>query len=88
MRLFHVPKTIDNDLLITDHCPGYGTAAKFIAMAMIGDYLDNLSIPGIKIDVIMGRHAGFLTAASSLARIYENDAPHLIYLPENRRDVP
>lgn len=83
MRLFHVPKTIDNDLLITDHCPGYGTAAKFVAMAVMGDNLDNLSIPGIKIDVIMGRHAGFLTAASSLARIYENDAPHLIYLPEN-----
>jgi len=83
MRLFHVPKTIDNDLLITDHCPGYGTAAKFVAMAVMGDNLDNLSIPGIKIDVIMGRHAGFLTAASSLARMYENDAPHLIYLPEN-----
>ncbi len=83
MRLFHVPKTIDNDLLITDHCPGYGTAAKFVAMAVMGDNLDNLSIPGIKIDVIMGRHAGFLTAASSLARMYEKDAPHLIYLPEN-----
>ncbi|MCD5398036.1 6-phosphofructokinase [candidate division NPL-UPA2 bacterium] len=83
MRLFHVPKTIDNDLLITDHCPGYGTAAKFVALAIMGDNLDNLSIPGIKINVIMGRHAGFLTAASSLAREYENDAPHLIYLPES-----
>ncbi len=83
IRLFHVPKTIDNDLLITDHCPGYGTAAKFVAMAIMGDNLDNLSIPGIKVDVIMGRHAGFLTAASSLARRYEDDAPHLIYLPEN-----
>ncbi len=83
MRLFHVPKTIDNDLLVTDHCPGYGTAAKFVAMAVMGDNLDNRSIPGIKVDVIMGRHAGFLTAASSLARRYEDDAPHLIYLPEN-----
>ncbi|MCD5402085.1 6-phosphofructokinase [candidate division NPL-UPA2 bacterium] len=83
MRLFHVPKTIDNDLLVTDHCPGYGTAAKFVAMAIMGDNLDNLSIPGIKVDVIMGRHAGFLTAASSLAREYEDDAPHLIYLPES-----
>ncbi len=82
MRLLHVPKTIDNDLLVTDHCPGYGTAAKFVAMAIMGDNLDNLSIPGIKVDVIMGRHAGFLTAASSLARKYEEDAPHLIYLPE------
>ncbi len=82
MRLFHVPKTIDNDLLVTDHCPGYGTAAKFVAMAIMGDNLDNRSIPGIKVDVIMGRHAGFLTAASSLARKYDDDAPHLIYLPE------
>lgn len=83
MRLFHVPKTIDNDLLVTDHCPGYGTAAKFVAVAVMGDNLDNRSIPGIKVDVIMGRHAGFLTAASSLARRYEGDAPHLIYLPES-----
>ena len=82
MRLFHVPKTIDNDLLVTDHCPGYGTAAKFVAMAIMGDNLDNLSIPGIKVNVIMGRHAGFLTAASSLARRDKDDAPHLIYLPE------
>jgi 6-phosphofructokinase 1 len=82
VRLFHVPKTIDNDLLVTDHCPGYGTAAKFVAMATMGDNLDNLSIPGIKVNVIMGRHAGFLTAAASLARVNKDDAPHLIYLPE------
>ena len=60
LRAFHIPKTIDNDLLVTDHCPGYGTAAKFEACALIGDDLDNRSLPGIKIDVIMGRNAGFL----------------------------
>jgi 6-phosphofructokinase 1 len=49
---------------------------------MMGDNLDNKSLPGVKIDVIMGRHAGFLTASSSLAKIYEDDGPHLIYFPE------
>lgn len=82
MRLFHVPKTIDNDLRVTDHCPGFGSAARFVAQALIGDDLDNRSLPGVKIDVIMGRHAGFLTAAAALARRREDDGPHLIYLPE------
>ncbi|MHB0936648.1 MAG: 6-phosphofructokinase [Armatimonadota bacterium] len=82
LRCFHVPKTVDNDLRVTDHCPGYGSAARFVASAFIGDNLDNRSLPGIKINVIMGRHAGFLTAASALARGYEDDGPHLIYLPE------
>jgi 6-phosphofructokinase 1 len=82
LRAFHVPKTIDNDLLVTDHCPGYGTAAKFVACALAGDDLDNRSLPGIKIDVIMGRHAGFLTAACSLGRQREDDGPHLVYVPE------
>ncbi|MCM8807504.1 MAG: 6-phosphofructokinase [candidate division WOR-3 bacterium] len=81
-KCFHIPKTIDNDLKENDHTPGYGSAAKFVAMAIIGDNLDNKSLPGVKIDVIMGRHAGFLTAASALAKIYEDDAPHLIYFPE------
>ncbi len=82
IRLFHVPKTIDNDLRVTDHCPGFGSAAKFVAAAVMGDNLDNRSLPGVKIDVVMGRHAGFLTAASALARVHEDDGPHLIYLPE------
>jgi len=82
LRCFHVPKTVDNDLRVTDHCPGYGSAAKFVAGAFIGDNLDNRSLPGIKINVIMGRHAGFLTAASALARDRDDDGPHLIYLPE------
>jgi len=82
LRVFHVPKTIDNDLLVTDHCPGYGSAALFVASALIGDDLDNRALPGIKIDIIMGRHAGFLTAAAMLARRKEEDGPHLVYVPE------
>jgi 6-phosphofructokinase 1 len=82
VRLFHVPKTIDNDLEVTDHCPGYGSAAKFVASAFMGDNQDNRSLPGIKVDVVMGRHAGWLTAASVLARENEDDGPHLVYLPE------
>ena len=82
LRAFHIPKTIDNDLLVTDHCPGYGTAARFVACALIGDDLDNRALPGIKIDCIMGRHAGFLTAAAALAKNKDDDGPHLLYFPE------
>ncbi len=82
LHVFHVPKTIDNDLRVHDHTPGYGSAAKFVACAMMGDNYDNASLPGIKVDVIMGRHAGFLTAAAVLARQYDEDGPHLIYVPE------
>jgi 6-phosphofructokinase 1 len=79
---FHIPKTIDNDLLENDHTPGFGSAARFVACALMGDDLDNRALGGVKIDVIMGRHAGFLTAASALARTAPDDGPHLIYLPE------
>jgi len=82
LHVFHVPKTIDNDLKVTDHCPGYGSAAKFVASAIAGDDRDNASLPGIKVDVIMGRNAGWLTAAATLARQDKTDGPHLIYLPE------
>jgi 6-phosphofructokinase 1 len=82
LHVFHIPKTIDNDLRVHDHTPGYGSAAKFVASAVMGDNYDNASLPGIKVDVIMGRHAGFLTAASVFARQYEGDGPHLIYCPE------
>jgi len=82
IRAFHIPKTVDNDLLVTDHCPGYGTAAKFEACALMGDDLDNRTLPGVKIDVIMGRHAGFLTAATALGRQRDDDGPHLVYVPE------
>ncbi len=82
LRAFHIPKTIDNDLLVTDHCPGYGTAAKFEACALIGDDLDNRALKGIKINVIMGRHAGFLTAATVLGKRRDDDGPQLLYFPE------
>lgn len=82
LKVFHIPKTIDNDLRVHDHTPGYGSAAKFVAAAIMGDNYDNRSLPGIKVDVIMGRHAGFLTAASVLARQNDEDGPHLIYVPE------
>jgi 6-phosphofructokinase len=82
MRCVHIPKTIDNDLVINDHTPGYPSAARFVALAFMGANLDNRSLPGVYIAVVMGRHAGFLTAASSLGRAYPDDGPHLIYLPE------
>lgn len=82
LRCFHIPKTIDNDLMESDHTPGYPSAARFVAKAFTGDNLDNRSLPGIKINIVMGRHAGFLTAASALARRRDGDGPHLIYLPE------
>ena len=82
LRVIHVPKTIDNDLMGTDHCPGFGSAAKFIASAFAGVNADNRALPGVYIGVAMGRHAGFLTAASVLARQSEEDGPHLVYLPE------
>jgi len=82
LRSIHVPKTIDNDLVLNDHTPGYGSAAKFVTEAFIGANLDNRALPGIYIGVVMGRNAGFLTASSALAMKYPDDGPHLIYLPE------
>ncbi|MGH4050066.1 MAG: 6-phosphofructokinase [Clostridium sp.] len=82
LRAIHIPKTIDNDLMINDHTPGYGSAAKYITNAFIGVNLDNRALPGVYIGVVMGRHAGFLAASSALAKKYEDDGPHLIYLPE------
>jgi 6-phosphofructokinase 1 len=82
LRCYHIPKTIDNDLRENDHTPGFGSAAKFVACASMGDNLDSRALPGVKINIIMGRHAGFLTAAAALARVYPDDGPHLIYLPE------
>jgi 6-phosphofructokinase len=82
IRAIHVPKTIDNDLAVSDHCPGFGSAARFVGQAFIGLNLDNRALSGVLIAVVMGRHAGFLTAASSLARKYEDDGPHLVYMPE------
>jgi ATP-dependent phosphofructokinase / diphosphate-dependent phosphofructokinase len=87
LRCFHIPKTIDNDLKVTDHCPGFGSAAKFVAQAFMGDDLDNRSLQGIKINIVMGRHAGFLTAASVLGRVNKDDGPHLVYVPERPFDM-
>ncbi len=81
-RAIHIPKTIDNDLVLNDHTPGYGSAARFVAQAFTGVNLDNRALPGVYIGVVMGRHAGFLTAASALAQKYPDDGPHLIYMPE------
>ncbi len=82
LRAIHIPKTIDNDLRVNDHCPGYGSAAKFVAQAFIGVNLDVKALSGVYIGVVMGRNAGFLTAAASMAQKYPDDGPHLIYLPE------
>ncbi len=83
-RAIHIPKTIDNDLMLNDHTPGYGSAAKFVAQSFIGINLDNRALPGIHIGVVMGRHTGFLAAASSIAQKYPDDGPHLIYVPERK----
>ncbi|MDB4237533.1 diphosphate--fructose-6-phosphate 1-phosphotransferase [Acidimicrobiia bacterium] len=87
MKAFHIPKTIDNDLRETDHCPGYGSAARFVAHAFQGDDADNRSLGGIKINVLMGRHAGWLTAASTLGKSAEEDGPHLVYVPEKTFNI-
>jgi len=82
LRCMHIPKTIDNDLVGNDHTPGFPSAARFVAQAFSGANLDNAALPGVYVGVVMGRHAGFLTAASALARKYHDDGPHLIYVPE------
>jgi 6-phosphofructokinase len=82
LRAIHVPKTIDNDLVLNDHTPGYGSAARFIVQAFTGINLDVRALKGIYIGVVMGRNAGFLTAASAIAQKYPDEGPHLIYLPE------
>ena len=84
LRCIHIPKTIDNDLVVTDHCPGFGSAARYVASALAGVNLDNRAIPGVYIAVIMGRHAGFLTGATALYRRFPDDGPHLVYVPERQ----
>lgn len=89
IRFIGIPKTIDNDLILTDHTPGYGSAAKFVAsmvrqMVMDSEVYNTKSVTLVE---IMGRSAGWLTAASVLARKYKEDNPVLIYLPEASFDV-
>lgn len=85
IRFMGLPKTIDNDLVLTDHTPGFGSAAKYVSstvreIAIDASVYDNKQ--SVTIVEIMGRHAGWLTAASALARKFKNDNPVLIYLPE------
>ncbi|MFH1415630.1 MAG: 6-phosphofructokinase [Elusimicrobiota bacterium] len=87
IRTVHIPKTVDNDLVLNDHTPGYPSAARFVAESFVGLDMDNRALPGVYIAVIMGRHAGFLTAASCMAQKYEDSGPHLIYLPERAFDT-
>ena len=90
-RFVGIPKTVDNDLPVTDHCPGYGSAAKYIATTVKEVICDNgsfgLDKPSICVVEIMGRHAGWLTAAASLCRSDECDGPAAIYLPERTFDI-
>ncbi len=87
LRCMHIPKTIDNDLVLNDHTPGFPSAARFVAQAFAGANLDNAALPGVYVGVVMGRHAGFLTAASALGKKFPDDGPHLIYMPERVFDV-
>lgn len=83
----HVAKTVDCDLMENDHTPGYGSAARYVANAFRGVDLDNQCFGGVYLGVCMGRHAGFLTAASALGRTQANSGPHLVYVPEAAFDI-
>ncbi len=85
LHIISVPKTIDNDLPFTDHCPGYGSAARFIALATMDSSMNTISIPWhypVKVIETMGRDTGWLAASSTLGKHDENDPPHFILLPE------
>lgn len=82
MTFVHAPKTIDNDLVENDHTPGFISAGDFVAGAFLSVDLDFRALPGIYVAIVMGRHAGFLTAASAAWRIDGDSGPHLIYVPE------
>jgi 6-phosphofructokinase 1 len=82
MRFVHAPKTIDNDLVENDHTPGFISAARFVAGAFLSVDLDFRALPGVYVGIVMGRHAGFLTAASAAWRLDEESGPHLVYVPE------
>ncbi len=87
LRMFHVSKTVDNDLMENDHTPGYASAARYVANAFRGADLDNKAFGGVYIGVCMGRHAGFLTAAASLGKEFKDSGPHFIYVPEVAFDI-
>lgn len=83
----HAPKTIDNDLVENDHTPGFISAAEFVAGAFLSVDLDFRALPGIYVGIVMGRHAGFLTAAAAAWRQDDDSGPHLIYVPERAFSV-
>ena len=89
MRIMGVPKTIDNDLVVTDHTPGFGSAAKYIAVTMQEIIRDCsvYTVPAVTIVEIMGRDAGWLTAASAIGRAVNGISPDLVYLPEHPFDL-
>ncbi len=90
LQTISVPKTIDNDLPFTDHCPGYGSAARFIALATIDSTMNTISIPWhypVKVIETMGRDAGWLAASSALGKRHEIDPPHIILMPEHAFNV-
>lgn len=84
IKVIGIPKTIDNDLCITDHTPGFGSASKYVACSMREIVRDSsvYSIPSVTIVEVMGRHAGWLTASSAVLHAMGETAPHLIYVPE------
>ncbi len=87
LRAICIPKTIDNDLPFTDHCPGYGSAARFMALATLDSAMNTRAIPWyypVKVIETMGRDAGWLTASSALSKRDENDPPHILLIPEQR----
>ncbi|SPE28905.1 diphosphate--fructose-6-phosphate 1-phosphotransferase (or 6-phosphofructokinase) [Candidatus Sulfopaludibacter sp. SbA3] len=85
LQVIGIPKTIDNDLLETDHTPGYATTARFFACAVRDIGADNRTLPGqVEFVEVLGRNAGWLVAATSLVRHHSDDAPHLVYFPEVR----
>lgn len=89
VKVMGIPKTIDNDLIMTDHTPGYGSAAKYVAATVREIVLDSSGYQQRSVTIVelMGRHAGWITAASVLARKYKGDNPALIYLPEADFDM-
>ncbi len=87
MAFVHAPKTIDNDLMENDHTPGFISAAEFVAGAFLSVDLDFRALPGVYVGIVMGRHAGFLTAASAAWRLDGDSGPHLIYVPERAFSV-
>lgn len=86
MRVIGIPKTIDNDLVVTDNCPGFASAARYAAAAVQFAARDAMAFGGAEVVEVMGRHAGWLTGATQVGRLNEGEAPHLVYLPEVKVD--